>query len=168
MAKKEKANNKIVLESVNQFTVDQVKYLQRASKRTLYDVDVMKAQINVKPEDLEEAKEDLTVMHLINQFQFSLQASIYADKRDPSVIFDPALKARRVTEPERLQVYATTGDKFLNLNTKIVMEVISISACGTIAVMKHLNTMMTPSPVPIETIRKMIVGRVWERIGDND
>lgn len=164
---KTKANNKIVLESVNQFTVDQIKYLRRATVQTLYDVDIMLAQINVAPEDLEEAKNDLVVMHLISQWRFSLQVSVCAVKRDPKELFDPMMKSRRITEPERLEVFAVQGDKFKNINTGVLMQVLSISKDGLNATMKHIDTMMTPSPIPINTIRKMLAGRIWERVEDN-
>lgn len=108
--------------SVNGFTKQEIDYINNASKKVPYKVDVKLAQILIPPDHFAMASEDLHVMHLVNKFKFSVQSTIgaeYIPVKDEPIVF---------TDKKEL---ITEGLNFRN-KAKAVFQVIGVDSFGTV------------------------------------
>lgn len=88
-----------VPKSVCTFSKSEIAYIEQASKMMPFSVDIQKSEINVPHHLFEEAKENLTVQHLISKFKFVLQSCIDAPLK---TVFDPELKSSPIKKEENL------------------------------------------------------------------
>lgn len=110
------------------FTVKELDYITAAVKMIPYEVDYAKATINVPASKFDEASENLTVMHLANQFGFTVQPHVdYPD--EVRSVFDPEMTLNN-PNAVRLDVYEEKdqplkrGDRFevaREINTKVMI-----------------------------------------------
>lgn len=100
------------------FTYPEMDYINKCALYIPYEIDASRALILVPPDHSERYRDNLHVLHLINQFSFSAQITIGA-KLIPIKSFDPVLRSapvkssdepEPVTMPKRGEIWKDSND----------------------------------------------------------
>jgi len=164
MAKRKKKNEMDIPESENLFTPKQIDYLARAAKMIPWEVDIQFAQINVPPNDMQQAEDHLTVRHLVSDFGFAVQATIHCPP--PKKIFDPKMTNRIKEAVVPIQEYISIGDKYRVTDYKgtHLADVECVKIVAETAYMKAIGQMANAVPTSIDIIKDMVKRRAWTKI----
>jgi hypothetical protein len=83
-------------------TKEDKEYIGYASKMIPYDVSIEDRFISVPQGQELEAKENLSVQHLINKFNFSIQSAIGLE---PKKVYDPVLRTNPIKSDQPKEVF---------------------------------------------------------------
>lgn len=147
------------------FNEEQMLYISKGFKQIKWGGNwIDQAIIYVPTHELEEADNNIIVIHLRNKFGFHVEGVTEAPQPDHT-IFKAELRAKIIREIEEEKPFLRIGDRFtVQRLTGIILEITSLNEERQLATYKHTGTIASDSVIGYKTIKELIKNYSWQRI----